>query len=123
MPRLFIVAAAFTIAFAMGCNSTPTAPSIANVAGEWGGTTCPPDRPVSCAIGFTISQDGSTLAGRYGGTTYGGTLTGAVSGRIVSLELTPTYPFPRPAYALTLTIVGDRMSGPYPGSGAISLTR
>jgi hypothetical protein len=122
MHRVSFAAVALTVALATSCNSTPTAPSTTNVAGTWSGTTCAPNRPAACAIQFTISQEGSSVTGTYGSTTFGGTLSGTVSGSTVSLLMTPTFPPGRPAYTLSLTVIGDQMIGPY-GESTISLSR
>ena len=111
MPRLSLAAVAIAIAFATGCDSTPTAPSTANVAGRWAGTTCDTARTTSCVITVNISQEGSTLTGTWGKTALSGTLTGSVSGSVVSLVMTLSGQ--PPGMPLTLTVNGDQMSGPY----------
>ena len=101
------------------CGSTPTAPSLANVAGRWTGTTCAPARITSCVIVVTISQEGSSLTGTWGKTASNGTLTGTVSGSTVSLVLAGEF---EPA-TLTLSANGDQMSGAYTSQAMILLTR
>src|SRR5689334_285619 len=119
MHRLTLVAIALAVAIATGCDSTPTAPSTANVSGRWTGTTCAPARTTSCVIVVTISQEGSSLTGTWGKTASHGTLTGSVSGSTVSLVLTGEF---QPA-TLTLTVNGDQMNGAYTSQATISLTR
>lgn len=115
MHRLGLAAIALAVALTTGCNSTPTAPSIANanVAGRWAGTTCDTLRTTSCVILVNISQEGTSLTGTWGKTASNGTLTGSVSGRVVSLMMTSPGSAAMP---LTLRVFGDQMSGPYANS-------
>ena len=107
---------------AAGCDgSSPTQPSSAEVRGEWGGTTCAPNRPVSCAMVLRIDQVESTLSGTWARTTNGGGLTGTVSGTSVILELASSIN-PNESSTMTLTLNGDLMTGSY-GMGAVSLSR
>ena len=122
MSHLSFAGAVLAAVVAFGCDSTPTAPSTPNVAGEWAGSRCAPDRGTGCAIQMTISQEGSALAGTWGTTTSRrGTLTGTIFGSTVTLFLTGEF---GPA-TLTLTInkKQDQMSGPYTAQATISLTR
>ena len=113
MHRLGLAAIALAVALTTGCNSTPTAPSNANVAGRWAGTTCDTLRATACVIIVNISQEGTSLTGTWGKTASNGTLTGSVSGRVVSLVMTSPG---TPAMPLTLRVFGDQMSGPYANS-------
>ena len=113
MRRLRRAAVAMAVALATACDSTPTAPSTANVAGRWTGTTCDTVRATSCVIVVTIAQDGSALTGTWGKTTSNGTLTGSVSGSVVSLVMLNTTFQGVAPMPLTLTVNGDQMSGSY----------
>lgn len=119
MHRLTLVAIGLTVMIGTSCDSTPTAPSTANVAGRWTGTTCAPARITSCVIQVTISQEGSSLTGTWGKTTTHGMLTGTVSGSTVSLVMTGEFA----PFTLTLTVRGDDMTGAYTDQSTISLTR
>jgi hypothetical protein len=118
------LAMALMVVAGASCDSTPTAPSTANVAGTWSGSTCPPNHIDACAIGFTISQAGTSLSGTYGTTSSHGTFTGTVTGPRVSMSMTasdpPTaVPF---TWSLSATVNGDQMTGTADGR-AISLSR
>ena len=122
MHRLSLAVVVLSAALAIGCDSTPTAPSTANVAGQWTGTTCDTARITSCVITVNISQEGSSLTGTWGKTASSGTLTGSVSGSVVSLVMTSTT-FPgTDGMPLTLTVSGGQMFGPY-GDSIIRLSR
>jgi hypothetical protein len=116
------LAIALTVAVATGCDSTPTAPSTANVAGMWGGTTCPPSFIDACVIELTIAQAGPSLSGTYGRTSGNGTLTGTVTGSTVSMSMTPIYPSTASMWNVNATANGDQMTGTA-GSGPITLSR
>jgi hypothetical protein len=117
---LFVVLVLMILAAGCGASS-PTQPSFANVQGEWGGTTCAPNRPVSCAIVLRIEQTETTLSGTWARTTNGGTLTGSVSGNSVILELASSTN-PNPSSTMTLTLNGDLMMGSY-GTNSVTLSR
>ena len=117
--RPSLATAVLLVALTIGCNSSPTAPSAANVAGMWTGTTCAPARTTSCVIQVTIEQTGTSLTGTWGKTTTHGTLTGTVSGATVSLLMKGEFD----PFTLTLTVNGNQMSGSYTDQATISLTR
>ena len=117
-----MLAVALTVALATRCDSTPTAPSTANVAGIWGGTRCGTSFITSCVITMTISQTDSSLTGTYGTTTASGTLTGTVSGSTVSLTMTPKDP-QTSIWTVNLMANGDQMTGPFENGNVINLSR
>ena len=119
---IVMIAVALTVSFATSCDSTPTAPSTANVAGIWGGTRCGTSFITSCVISLTIAQMGSSLTGTYGTTSASGTLTGTVSGSTVSLTMTPKDPGIS-VWTLSLIANDDRMTGPYVNGNIINLSR
>jgi hypothetical protein len=121
MDRLPLGTVFLVVALAIGCGSSPTSPSTANVAGKWGGSRCAPALGTACAIQMTITQDGSALTGTWGTTTTSGKLTGTISGLTVTLTLTGE--FAPTTLTLTLNQKQDEMSGPYTAQSTISLTR
>ena len=125
MHRLSLAAIVLTAMLGTSCDSTPTSPSNVNITGRWGGTTCWPNRPNVCAILFDISQSGSSLTGTWGTTGNHGTVTGTVSGSIVSLVMRSTA-FPSAAerpLTLTYSAIPERLSGAYTDQSTILITR
>jgi hypothetical protein len=118
--RAFLIVLVFMI-LSVGCGSSPTQPTSANIRGEWGGTTCAPHRPAACAVVLRIEQDGAALSGTWGRTTGGGTLAGTISGRSVLLELASSTT-PNQSSTMTLTLIGPLMTGSY-GTGSVRLLR
>ena len=116
MGRVRFAGCLLAIALAFGCeDSSPTAPSTANVAGIWSGTLCAPDRYVSCMVRVTLEQDGTSLTGTWSGAAGPrGPVTGTVSGQRVNLVLG--------RQVAMLTLKRDTLSGRYGNSNA-SLTR
>ena len=125
MHRQNLALIALAVAVFAGCDSTPTSPSTANVAGAWEGSTCAPARTNVCTIRFDLSQSGASLSGTYGTTSDVGTITGTVSGSTVSLVMKSTA-FPNtPERPLILAFFSDpdELSGTYTAQSRIALTR
>lgn len=123
---ILVRAMALTVAVATGCDSTPTAPSMADVAGTWSGSTCsPPSAAIACYIGLTISQTGSTLSGTYGQAASSGRLTGNVVGSTVSMSMTVISPptLAGGVWTVSVTVKGDQMTGTTSGDRRITATR
>ena len=108
------------------CDSTPAAPSVADVAGTWNGSECdPPSRAIACYLDLTISQTGSTLSGRYVTAVHLGTVTGNVVGTTVSMSMLATNP-PFAAgttWSVNVTVRGDEMAGTSSSGRRITATR
>jgi len=125
---LIVVAAIVTTAAAVAtsCESTPTAPSVADVAGTSNGSVCtPPTRAIACYLDLTISQTGSTLSGRYVTAASLGTVTGNVVGTTVSMSMLATNP-PFAAgttWSADVTVRGDEMAGTGSDGHRITATR
>jgi hypothetical protein len=91
--------------------SSPTTPSMVQVAGSWFGTTNAPSLADAFAISVTISQSGSSLSGTWGTTSSKGTLTGTVTGANVALQMTPSVPPTACTSTVATTVVGNQMTG------------
>jgi hypothetical protein len=116
------LAIALMAVVAASCHATPTGPSAAGVAGNWAGSTCPPNYADACSIWLTISQEGRSLSGTYGTTSSSGALTGAITGSVVSLSMTPSYPPNASTSSIAATVKGNQMTGTINGR-PVSLSR
>jgi hypothetical protein len=125
-PLIVVAAIVTAAAVATSCDSTPTAPSVADVAGTWNGSECnPPTRAIACYLDLTISQTGSTLSGRYVTAAHLGTVTGNVVGTTVSMSMLATNP-PFAAgttWSANVTVRGDEMAGTRGDGHRITATR
>ncbi len=82
------------VAMACGGSSSPTAPSIANVAGTWLGTMQYSQQPqagtpvqAAQSVSMTLTQSNTTVGGTWT-TTNGGTRNGTVGGSVTANSLT-----------------------------------
>jgi hypothetical protein len=111
-----------------GC-AGPTSPSNDLLTGRWSGTDNPPSQANAFFISLTIEQSGSDLSGTWNKTSTGGTLTGHVDGREVTMTLTTTkVSSPCPSFRIEAQVTGNEMFGlthgvECPGSGQIQLRR
>ncbi len=95
----------------LGTSCSIAAPTMADVAGLWTGTACAPSTAPACAIGFSLSQTGSTVSGTWSEVDTRGTLDGTVSGLLVTMNLNPAPPSPNCHTTSSATVAGNQMSG------------
>ncbi|HMF61312.1 MAG TPA: hypothetical protein VK595_13120 [Vicinamibacterales bacterium] len=128
-----LIPLALLLALAACGSSSPTAPSVLQLAGTWKGTISDAAVPGSGPAQMTIAQTGSALSGSWNATgpfsTNTGQFTGNVSAASVVMTVTSSVSGSCPL-TLNGTVNGAQMTGTYAtfnctsaGGGSFSLTK